>query len=49
MEFTDFMIWKLVIMCVIVVIYQFWRGVTGQIAAEREQAQRDLQSDRGNG
>ena len=49
MEFTDFMIWKLVVMCVLVVVYQFWRGVTGQIAAEREQAQRDSQSGPRNG
>jgi F0F1-type ATP synthase membrane subunit b/b' len=49
MEFTDFMIWKLIAMCVVVVVYQFWRGVTGQIAAEREQALRDSQSDPHNG
>ena len=48
MEFTEFMIWKLVALSAIAFVWQFWRGFTGQIAAEREQAQRDLQSSQGN-
>lgn len=48
MEITEFMLWKLGAMLVVVVVWQFWRGFTGQIAAEREQALRDSQSSQGN-
>ena len=48
MEITEFMLWKLGVMCAVVAVWQFWRGFTGQIAAEREQAQRDSQSSQGN-
>jgi hypothetical protein len=30
MEFTDFMIWKGVAICVAAIIYGFYMGITGQ-------------------
>jgi hypothetical protein len=29
MEYTDYMIWKLIGLCVLVAAWQFWRGLNG--------------------
>jgi hypothetical protein len=30
MEFTDYMIWKAVVIVVVAAAYQFWRGLNGK-------------------
>lgn len=31
MEFTEFMIWKAVAIIAVVIVVQFWRGLTGRL------------------
>lgn len=49
MDYTDYLLWKLIALCVLAGIYNFWIGFTGRKPprqSEQEAAQRKRTKDR---
>lgn len=41
MDYIEWMLWKLAILCAIAFVWNFWRGATGRLDQEGQQEQRD--------
>jgi hypothetical protein len=40
MEFTDYMIYKAIALCIVAFVYNFWLGFTGRSSPEQEHCER---------